>query len=380
VLGGQYERARHFMKIAFVIPSLGMGGAERVLTTLSNAWVAKGWDVEVVTFCTEPPSFKLDSRIRIQSVPQRTKSAFFLGGAVRGFRMIRRLRRLIFKIRPDVVVSFLPEANILTLLSLIGRDFPVVISERSMPALNLPSVKGRIYRRLTYPWADCLVSVSRNVDAYFSWIPVSRRAVIHNPVLPDESMAAETTQWPAGVDTKKKWLVAMGRLHPVKGFDLLLQAWSRVAPEHDGWQLLILGEGELRSLLERQRRDLGIEESVVLTGFVDKPSAILKRAEIFVVSSRFEGLVNSAIEAMACGVPVVSFDCPGGVSEIVRDGMDGILVSPLDAEELARGLRRVMGDDELRHRLSGKAPEVLQRFSLDSVLAEWEHLFDGLKE
>ena len=119
---------------------------------------------------------------------------------------------------------------------------------------------------------------------------------------------------------------------------------------------------------------------MVLTRFVDKPSAILKRAEIFVVSSRFEGLVNSAIEAMACGVPVVSFDCPGGVSEIVRDGMDGILVSPLDAEELARGLRRVMRDDELRHRLSGKAPEVLQRFSLDSVLAEWEHLFDGLKE
>jgi len=236
-----------------------------------------------------------------------------------------------------------------------------------------------MYRRLTYPWADRLVSVTHDVNSYFSWLPVSRRAVIHNPVLSFNPLSKETL-WPAGADVNKKWLVAMGRLVHQKGFDLLLQAWSRIASEHPDWQLLVLGEGELRRDLERLRRDLRLEESVVLAGMVAAPSAILKRAELFVLSSRFEGFVNSMAEAMACGLPVVSFDCPGGVSEIVRDEVDGILVSPLDAEALARGLLRVMGDDDLRHQLAIKAPEVLERFSLEKCLAEWERLIDGLVE
>jgi len=365
------------MKITFVISTLAPGGAQRVLTVLVNAWAAKGWDVVVVTFGDTSPHFKLDSRIHVRFISRDARSPYFWGRILSGFKTVRALRRAIVKTRPDAVISFLPEANILTIISLLGRHLPVVISERAQPALDLPSPKGRMYRRLTYPWADRLVSVARNVDSYFHWIPASRRAVIHNPVLSADN-APEESKWPEGADPNKKWLIAMGRLVPVKGFDLLLKAWSRAAPEHPDWQLLILGEGELRADLERLRRDLGLEESVVLAGMVAAPSAILKRAELFVLSSRSEGFVNSMAEAMACGLPVVSFDCPGGVSEIVRDGVDGILVSPLEAEVLARGLLRMMGDDDLRHQLSIKAPEVLERFSLDKFLAEWEGLIGGV--
>jgi len=168
----------------------------------------------------------------------------------------------------------------------------------------------------------------------------------------------------------------MGRLVPQKGFDLLLEAFSRIADRYPEWSVKVLGKGPLQGQLEAQAESLGLKSRVTFAGVVSDPFPILRAADLFVFSSRFEGFGNALAEAMACGLPVISFDCPSGPADIIRDGMDGILVLAENVAGLAGAMDRLMGNAAERERLARRAPEVLARFSLESVLALWEQVFD----
>jgi glycosyltransferase involved in cell wall biosynthesis len=170
-------------------------------------------------------------------------------------------------------------------------------------------------------------------------------------------------------------MTAMGRLTHQKGFDLLLQAFSRIAERHPDWQLLILGEGDLRNDLERQRAELGLTDRVQLPGVVIDPYPVLRSSDMFVMASRFEGFPYALLEAMACGLPVIYADCPSGPGEIINNGSDGILTPTGDVEALAIAMDRLMNDEGERQRLAGRAPEAMQRFSLSKTVDAWEELF-----
>jgi len=170
-------------------------------------------------------------------------------------------------------------------------------------------------------------------------------------------------------------VVAMGRLVPQKGFDMLIDAFAPLARNHPDVTLEIWGEGPERSRLERRRDDLGLAGRVRLPGTTTEPHAAIGRAGVFVMSSRREGFPMVLGEAMASGVPCVSFDCPSGPRELIRDGVDGLLVPPNDVPALGAALERLITDRELAARLASRAPEVVERFSLEAILEQWSTIF-----
>jgi glycosyltransferase involved in cell wall biosynthesis len=160
----------------------------------------------------------------------------------------------------------------------------------------------------------------------------------------------------------------MGRMDNSKGFDLLLHAFAECARKHPDWTLRIIGEGPDRAQLRMLVHRLDLESLVRLDTIVADPASAFMSADLFVLSSRFEGFPNVLLEAMACGLPVISFDCPSGPGEIIRDGVDGILVPPND---------RLMGAENERKRLAACAIQVTERFSLSKVVGMWREVLDA---
>jgi glycosyltransferase involved in cell wall biosynthesis len=171
-------------------------------------------------------------------------------------------------------------------------------------------------------------------------------------------------------------LVAVGRLVPQKGFDLLLDAFAVVAPNFPAWTLVIWGEGKERSRLERKRDALGLRDRVRLPGVTERSGIWVETADAFVLSSRFEGWGIVLLEAMAAGLPAVSFDCEWGPRDMIEDGVDGILVPREDVAALARALARVLDDAGLRERLGAAARASARRFAPEAVVARWDELVE----
>jgi GalNAc-alpha-(1->4)-GalNAc-alpha-(1->3)-diNAcBac-PP-undecaprenol alpha-1,4-N-acetyl-D-galactosaminyltransferase len=174
-------------------------------------------------------------------------------------------------------------------------------------------------------------------------------------------------------------LIAMGRLDRQKGFDLLLNAFSQLAPRHLDWSLTIIGKGPLQSELQEQSKALGLDGKVNFAGELQDPFPTLRSADLFVFSSRFEAFGMALAEAMACGLPVVSFDCPEGPRDMIRDGIDGVLVPPEDVPALAAALDRLMNNAQERNRLALGAREITTRYTRENIMARWQQLFDEIQ-
>jgi glycosyltransferase involved in cell wall biosynthesis len=173
-------------------------------------------------------------------------------------------------------------------------------------------------------------------------------------------------------DTDKKMIIAMGRLDWQKGFDLLLQGFECIADRYPDWSLTIWGEGPERDALERLRSDLRLDERIYLPGITKQPFEKMHQADLFVLSSRFEGFPMVLCEAMACGLPVISFDCCAGVRDIIRNDVDGMLVPPEDVHALANAMGKLIAQPQERQRLASRGPEILDRFGQERILHIWD--------
>jgi GalNAc-alpha-(1->4)-GalNAc-alpha-(1->3)-diNAcBac-PP-undecaprenol alpha-1,4-N-acetyl-D-galactosaminyltransferase len=361
--------------ITLVISSLSCGGAERAAVLISKGLIKRGYKVSLITIAgTERDFYKVPEGVYRLVLNLAKDSPTLIHALLNNLYRFWVLRQAIHSLQPDIVISFMYPTNILTLLSLTKTAYPVIVSEQNDPTKNPDEGWWGKLRRIAYPLAEQVVSVSQGVDKYFEWLPKSKRTVIYNPLQPikDEK---DKIILPQGVDINKKWAIAMGRLHYQKNFELLLSAFHKIVNKHPDWQLLIFGEGKLRPKLEDIVEKLGLSNQVLLAGIINDPFTIFKRSELFVLSSRFEGFGNVLIEAMACGVPVISTDCPSGPREIIRDGIDGVLVPNEDVSALAAAMDRLMSNEEERKHLAESAPEGAERFNIENIIGIWEDLF-----
>ncbi|KAG1400358.1 hypothetical protein G6F59_013185 [Rhizopus arrhizus] len=270
-------------------------------------------------------------------------------------------------------------ASVLSVLASYGLGCRVIATEHTHPPSQTLSGLWLRLRRLTYPRAARVVALTRGTAEWIEQhVPGSRLAVIPNPVhwpLP----RAEPLLTPVSGNGRKR-LLAVGRLHADKGFDLLIQAFATLAPSHPDWDLVILGEGDERAALEAQVGKAGLASRISMPGRAGNVGDWYDSADLYVLTSRFEGLSNTLLESMASGLAAVSFDCDTGPREIVREGIDGVLVRPNgDVPALCKALADVMGNDAARQRMAQAATDVRARFSATRVLQQWQELFDDVR-
>jgi GalNAc-alpha-(1->4)-GalNAc-alpha-(1->3)-diNAcBac-PP-undecaprenol alpha-1,4-N-acetyl-D-galactosaminyltransferase len=362
------------MKITLVILNLELGGAERVLVLLAQGLLQRGHSVSVITFAGDDTDFySLSPGIDRVALNSYQKSLPLVQRILPTIKRIIRLRRVVKEIQPDIIISFMAPVNILTVLALSNTNYPIIGSEHVSPTKIPCSQPWESLRKITYQRLQKLVSVSHGIDDELSWLDRDQRTVIHNPFLPI-SKNLDLLIYPTGVRSNKKLIMAMGRLFPQKGFDLLLRAFQQIKDDFPDWQLVILGDGILLSELEQLHENLKLSESVIFAGNISDPFPLLQSAELFVLSSWTEGFPMAVGEALACGLPVIATNCCGGVRELIRDGIDGVLVANQDVTALSTAMKHLMSDEKERNRLASRTVEVVERFSLDKALDCWETL------
>jgi glycosyltransferase involved in cell wall biosynthesis len=403
------DRPRH---LALFIKSMGGGGAERVYATLARAFVERGHRVDLLVALARGPMLDqlpdpvrvvdlgghparrgLPTLLRIPGELRRLVWPALARGRPRVLGSLPALVRYLRSERPDAMLSAMSYDHFVALWAnrIAGVATRQVVAVHNTMSQEVGHSPNRDFRLLPglmrrwYPAADAVVCVSEgSADdlARLTSMPRESLTTIYNPVEVDRvtTLAAEPVEHPWFRPDQPPVLVTMGRLTPQKNQAMLLRAFARVRDEREA-RLWIMGEGRLRNALAAQARELGIAEDVELSGFVANPFKYMTRARAFVLSSLWEGLPMVLLEALACGTPVVSTDCPSGPAEILGGGAYGRLVPVGDDAALARAMLATLEEapdphDGLRSRKPASSSVALMspapiRSAVDSKRAEW---------
>jgi glycosyltransferase involved in cell wall biosynthesis len=370
------------LHILFYTSTLGGGGAEKHLLRVLNHLDREKFRVSLALV---KPSGQFEPAVAADV------TKYYLTGNREGsstlgmLRSIRPLRRLIRRERPDLIFSVIELANFGNIFAARGiMPAPkIVIGVQTPPSIAYSHSRHPISRLMlrliprVYPRADRVVALSKGVAADLVLIASGtegRVAVIHNAgVEADLREKLKEALSPEEVP-QRPLLLACGRLKALKGFDYLLDALVEVRKTVPA-SLWIVGEGEERLTLELKIRRLGLEGCVRLLGFQENPFKYMAAADLFVLSSLYEGFGNVIVEAMACGVPVVATNCPYGPGEIIEDGRNGILAPPADAAALAAAILRVLSDENIKQKLSIEGKDRANDFEAHAIAAAYGELF-----
>ena len=376
------------MKIAYCLPSLFTpAGMERVLTIKAN-YFADIFGYEVFIILTDgkdkKPYFNLSQKIHVINLDVNFDD---LNGHSRLKRLPdyilkqqiykRKLKKCLIEIRPDITISMLRrEINFINSI----KDGSKKIGEMHFNKINYRNFDeekaSSIKKVLAKLWMKQLVNKLTKIDKFVvlshedknNWTEIDNPIVIHNPLsfIPDKTS-----------DCTSKQVIAVGRFIPQKGFDMLLDAWKIVSHKHPDWILRVYGDGEKKEYIDQINR-LGIEKTCKLERAVTDIGNKYLESSIFVLSSKFEGFGMVITEAIACGLPVVSFACPCGPKDIIHDGIDGFLVESRNIEMLAERIIYLIENEDIRKKMGIEAKTNSERFRIEKIANQWKDLFENI--
>ena len=375
------------MNILFIIPTLGQGGAQRVLVNLANSLAVSApclsrqgsiesdrYNISIVTFAS--------SDVAPHNVPSHRIPVHYLG-AIAGSRSsgiglvgsILKLRNIVQEVQPHVVVAFQDIAIYPAILSCIGCRAKLIISERQDTRFYRLAFVRRLLRWVMYRFANRVVVQTELVKKQMPGHAISRTTVIPNasPVL---SMRATPSR--AQACTYK--IISVGRLELQKNFSLLVEAAGLAFKGRDDWKLVIYGEGSLRFLLEQQIAELQLENKVELAGLTPSVFTKLAEANIFVFPSLYEGFPNVLAEATCIGLPCIAYKDVSGVQELIENDVNGLLLSSSErhALPLAAAMESLMDAPEKRVRMGKEGIRLASRYHEDLIIGSWGNLLHAL--
>ena len=362
------------IKICFYIDSLYLGGAQRVMSNLVN-YFAADQSVEVV-FITDFPNrsgqeeYALSPGIKRRYLSSKIGHNY-IGKLIINLVRIKELRKILKLEKPQSVLSFLGRPNYRMLLASVRLPIRKIVSVRNDP--NKEYGGSRWEKKLAntmFYWADGCVFQTKGASDYFSETIKRKSVVIGNPV--DQKFFHRTWK------ENSKDIIAVGRLQVQKNHKLLIRAFADVAEKFPEHSLKIYGDGELKTELQNLIVSLGLENRIFLMGKNMNIQDVLPEARLFVLTSDYEGLPNSLMEAMAVGVPCISTDCScGGPKELLSDGA-GILTKCGDKEALVNALTTVLSDIELSKKLGKAAKAKAEEYRENNIMRYWEKYLRGM--
>lgn len=352
--------------IAFIIGKLSSGGAERVISTLSNLLVEK-YKVVIITTVKHKPFYALDERVKNiscfdQPIPP---SKNFIQSLKLNYKISRKVNEVVATEKIDLIIGFITQTNIFAVIAAKKNNIPCIISERTNPVNdNLPRF-WKILRKNLYPKANYLVVQTKKVkDYYKEYVQNDKLVVLPNPI------SKELSQKKVKIK-RENIILSVGRLHWIKNQQLIINAFSNVPNKE--WKLIVLGEGNEREKLSRIAEQSGLD-NVLLPGSAENVDWYYNRAKIFAFTSFFEGFPNALIEAMHFGLAPISTDCPSGPSELINDGDNGFLIDIDDQKALEEKLKLLMGNESLMTEVGFKAMESVEKYNAEKVSMLWDGL------
>ena len=353
------------MKVFFIARGIhDLGGLERVTLVISEQLIQRGYEVGIVSLEKGKPFFKIDPKIKLHYVnDERIRTVL-----PKKLSRKKRLRQLYKREKPDIIIFVGSHRSLLNLPA--AKGFQTITWEHFNATINWHPLH-KLSRKLAVRHSDAIVTLTqKDAENYTRIFGAQNVTCIPNPLTIDNIEISPRTE---------KIVLAVGRLAGQKGFDLLLDAWTKVQNKNHGWILRIVGSGSHLKRLQQQIARHNIQHSVEIIPATNNIVSHYKQASILVMSSRYEGFGLVLVEGMAAGLPIVSFDCEAGPSEIIEPGKTGILVPPLDIDKLAAALDRLMSDEVLQNSFAENALESVKRFSVENIIPQWEKLFSEIK-
>jgi len=347
------------LKILFIITSLGSGGAERVMSLLSNQFIKEN-EVFILTLSKDKIFYQIDENVQIKQLDLYKHTNSIIDKFTNNFKRVSIIKKEIKKTNPDIVISFMTQTNIISIIASKLANKSIIVSER----INYDFLKSKTWillRKFIYRYTNGLVVQSEYDKKRYNF--VEKVKVIYNPLTITNI-----------ISKRENIILAVGRLDYQKGFDRLIQIYSKLKTDY---KLIIVGEGNERINLENQIKQLNLENKVFLVGRKSKIEEYYSKAKIFTLSSRMEGFPNVLAEAMGYGCACIAFDCLTGPSDIIKNNYNGYLIENNNLIEYQEKLQLLIDNEEKREIFSKNGLEIREKLDITKITNEW---FNFIKE